>query len=383
MNVAFLGGGTGGHLAPGIGIAEELVDLGHEVLFHVAGRGIERSMLEPRGLRFVNLFGEGGRPSLRRAGMWFEATRRWRASLREFQPDVIVVLGGWVALPAAWSGFGGHPTLLVETNARPGRVQRLLSRRVDVACLAVDGPRMPRGRRLTEVVGIPAPRIERRGRDEAVRRLGLDPERRCLLVLGGSQGASDLNALVPAVRRVLATRERRWQVLHVTGPARLGCRDEPLDPPARDVPVHELRFCDDMASAWAAADAAVCRSGAGTVAELALSATPAVLVPYPHHADRHQAANGVLLAERGAAVTVGAQDPTGQQSVPALLAQVLDRLPIMSEAARAAARPDAAARVARLVVALATGRLKASPRVGPSEPDGEALAAPAGAEREG
>lgn len=352
MKVAFVGGGTGGHLAPGIGIAEVLRQQGCDVLFHVAGRGIERAMLAPRALPWLALFGEGGRPSLwGRAGAWYEATRRWRASLRAFVPDVVVVLGGWVALPVAWSGFGGLPSLLVETNARPGRVQRLLSRRVDVACLAVDGPRMPRGRKLTEVTGIPTPALPWRAREDAARRLGLDPARRCLLVLGGSQGAADLNALVPAVRGVLSRRSEAWQVLHVTGPARMGCSDD-VDLALGHVPVIEFPFCEDMGSAWAVADVALCRSGAGTVAELSLSGTPAVLLPYPHHADRHQAANGALLAERGAAVMVGAHDPSGKQTVPALLSQVLDRLPIMSQAARAAAQPEAAARVARLVVDL-------------------------------
>jgi len=350
MRVAFVGGGTGGHLAPGIAVAERLRELGHEVRFVVAGRDVEDSMLAPRALSSVALFGRGGRPPLRRLDQWWRAARLWRRELSAYDPAVVVVLGGWVALPCALSGWGQRPSVLVETNARPGKVQRMLSGRVDHVCLGARGPDMPQGRRSTRLTGTPVPAWTALPRDAAARALGLDPERRTLLVFGGSQGASDLDALLPAVSARLAARDEGWQLLHLRGPGR------PV--PAADTPgvaLHSLPFQADMASVWSVADAALCRAGAGTVAELAASGTPALLLPYPHHRDRHQAANAADLVRAGAALQVPDDDPRAQRTLPQLLDALLDELPARVAAARALARPGAARRVADVVAEAGAG----------------------------
>ncbi|GJM22158.1 MAG: UDP-N-acetylglucosamine--N-acetylmuramyl-(pentapeptide) pyrophosphoryl-undecaprenol N-acetylglucosamine transferase [Planctomycetota bacterium] len=344
MRVAFVGGGTGGHLAPGIAVAEQLREAGHDVRFVVAGREVEASMLSPRALPSVALFGAGGRPPLRRLDQWWRATRRWRRELAGYDPHVVVVLGGWVALPCALSGWGARPSVLVETNARPGKVQRLLSGRVDHVCLGAQGPDMPQGRRSTRLTGTPVPGWRPLPRAEALAALGLDAQRHTLLIFGGSQGAADLDALLPAVAARLAARDEAWQLLHLRGPGRV----VPAASSA-DVPLHSLPFQADMASVWAAADAALCRAGAGTVAELAASGTPALLLPYPHHRDRHQAANAEDLVRVGAALQVPDDDPCAQRSLPALLDELLDDLPARVHAARALARPGAARRVAEVV----------------------------------
>jgi UDP-N-acetylglucosamine--N-acetylmuramyl-(pentapeptide) pyrophosphoryl-undecaprenol N-acetylglucosamine transferase len=295
-------------------------------------------------------------------GAWWRATRALRRELDAFDPDVVVVLGGWVALPTVWSGLGRRPTVLIESNARPGKVQRLLGRRVDHACLATDGPGMPQGRRTTRVTGIPTPGLRTPTRESAAQSFGLDASRRTLLVTGGSQGARDLNLLVPSLRAVLAERGESWQVLHVTGHDAIGasCAEvsessgghAPHSPGGQvfdDVPVVMQPFVSDMAAAWSLADVAVCRSGAGTVAELASTATPALLIPYPHHADQHQAWNAQPLVDAGAADMVGRADPTGVQTAAPLLSGMLDRLPEMAERSRLVARPDAARIVAEVV----------------------------------
>jgi UDP-N-acetylglucosamine--N-acetylmuramyl-(pentapeptide) pyrophosphoryl-undecaprenol N-acetylglucosamine transferase len=442
VKIAFVGGGTGGHLAPGIGVAEILRREGHETLFLVAGRPVELDMLAPRQLESRELFGgSGGRPPLLRVDTWYRATRRFRREVDAFDPDVVVVLGGWVALPAVWSGFGQRPTVLIESNARPGRVQRLLARRVDHACLSVDGPGMPQGRHSTRVTGTPTPALVELDRIDALTQLGLEASRRTLLVTGGSQGADDLNRLVPALCAVLQPRPERWQVLHIAGRGKLetppapvrsrpqrgtarfelpsedpGDPGDPVDagsskdggvalrtpsarpaltsdaerllsgvatrhpaleppvsgqppsqprprpltlPQARDVPVLKLPFLPDMSLGWCAADVAVCRAGAGTVAELSATGTPAVLVPYPHHADRHQACNGQFLVDAGAALMVGPEDPTGAASAPRLLATAVDSLEAMSESAHRNARPDAAEAVAAIInAACSNGSLR-------------------------
>jgi len=354
FKVAFLGGGTGGHLAPGVGVAEELRRRGHESLFLIAGRPVEHALLEPRHLSSVELFGDRTRPSPFDVGSWFSASRRWRRTVREYDPDAIVVLGGWVALPAVLSGFYGRPSVLLEQNARAGKVQRLLGQRVEHACLAVDGEDMPRGRRSTHVTGNPAPDRPPRTRAQAAAAFGLDAARRTLLLMGGSQGAGDLNALLPALTAELAASGQAWQVLNITG-------GQPAPPAARDgeradLPVVRRQFVADMAAAWAITDVAVCRSGAGTIAELACTGTPSVLVPYPHHADHHQEANGRQLVEAGGALMVGRDDATGARTAAALLRRALARLPQMSAAALSVARPRAASDVADVVVEAAENR---------------------------
>ncbi|MFT7465326.1 MAG: UDP-N-acetylglucosamine--N-acetylmuramyl-(pentapeptide) pyrophosphoryl-undecaprenol N-acetylglucosamine transferase [Pseudohongiellaceae bacterium] len=349
MRVAYLGGGTGGHLAPGIGVSEALGDAADDSLFLVAGRSVERAMLEPRQLPFVELFGDRGRPAPWRVDLWARATTRLTRALTQFDPDVLVVLGGWVALPALWlaalPGVPRRPMVLVEPNAVPGKVGRWLDGRVDFTCLARSGDAMPRGRQATAVTGVPGPLLKSWSREAAAALFGLDPQRRTLLVTGGSQGARDVNRLVPGVIDLLAAESEPWQVLHVVGPG------PAVDPSSesRCVPVSRVTFVDDMSPAWALADLALCRAGSGTCCELQASATPAVLVPYPHHRDRHQSANGESLVGRGAAFMVGADDPTGARTVMSLIGRALGGLPQMTAAAFAQSRADPAKSVAAVV----------------------------------
>ncbi|MHC4845603.1 MAG: UDP-N-acetylglucosamine--N-acetylmuramyl-(pentapeptide) pyrophosphoryl-undecaprenol N-acetylglucosamine transferase [Planctomycetota bacterium] len=345
MKVAFLGGGTGGHLAAGVAVAEELRRRGHDALFLIAGRQVEHAMLAPRGLHARELFGDRSRPGPLALPSWWSATARWRRAVRDYDPDAIVVLGGWVALPAVFTGFFGRPSVLIEQNARPGKVQRLLGQRVGWACLTVEGRGMPHGKRGTSVTGNPSPELERRERGPAAEALGLDPARRTLLLMGGSGGAADLNALLPALTAVLAARAEPWQVLNLTGGrAAPGLGEMP-------VPVVRRDFLDDMSAAYSVADVAVCRSGGCTVSELALTGTPSVLIPYPHHADRHQEANAERLVAAGGACIVERDDPTGRRTAADLLAGSLDRLDEMAAAARTVAQPGAAAAVADVVLA--------------------------------
>ncbi len=345
MRTLFLGGGTGGHLAPGIAVAEVLRSRGHDSYFLIAGREVELAMLGARGLDAEPLFGDTTRPAPWRLGSWMGATAKWRAAVRRFDPDVIVVLGGWVALPAVVTGFFGRPSVLIEQNALPGKVVRLLGPRVEHACLAVGGEDMPRGRATTRVTGNPTPALQRRERGEACRSLGLDPARRTLLLAGGSQGAADLNALAGPLVGVLAASGEPWQILNITG-GRVPAENDAVD----DVPVVRVDFLSDMGAAWCVADMAVCRAGAGTVSELANTGTPSVLVPYPHHADRHQEANARRLVEAGGALMTPRRDPSGRATVPELLRTALDRRKAMANAARGLARPEAARQVAEVVL---------------------------------
>jgi len=347
MRVAYLGGGTGGHLAPGIGVAEALGGGVTDTLFLVAGRGVERAMLQPRQLRFVELFGDRGRPAPWRLDLWARATGRLTRALTDFEPHVLVVLGGWVALPALWlpalPGVRRRPLVLVEPNAVPGKVGRWLDRRVDFACLARAGDSMPRGREDTTITGIPGPALTDWSRDAAAARFGLQSNRRTLLVTGGSQGARDINRIVPSLIPLLAERDEPWQVLHITGPGIEAVSSSGA------VPVAATAFVDDMSAAWALADLALCRAGSGTCCELVASETPAVLVPYPHHRDRHQEANASGLVARGAALMVGHDDPSGAATTPGLVRRAVETLPAMAAAAHTSSSANPARSVAEVI----------------------------------
>lgn len=376
MRVIFLGGGTGGHLVPGIAVAEQLRAAGHSSLFVIAGREVERQLLVPRGLAHEPLLehhrGAQARPSPLALGTWLGAAGRWRALVRRHDPDAIVVLGGWVALPALITGFLGRPSVLIEQNAVAGRVSRRFGRRVDHVCLTRGGDDMPRGRRGTHLTGNPAPPLPAVERGAAAAVLGLDPGRRTLLLMGGSQGASDLNALLPALGTVLASSGESWQVFNITGGRGA------VDQGDVEVPVVQVDFVQDMAPVYSVADVAVCRAGAGTVTELAATGTPSVLVPYPHHADRHQVANALPLVRAGGALLVPDDDPTGRARAPRLLAEALGRLRAMGDAARSLSRPDAAERVTRIVLDAAAGRHATPGGSGPTSDDAAGGGAGAG-----
>ena len=242
----------------------------------------------------------------------------------------------------------------------PGKVGRWLDKRVDFACLARAGDSMPRGREHTAVTGIPGPALKDWSREAAAAQFGLTAGRRTLLVTGGSQGARDINRLVPALLPLLAQQPEPWQVLQITGPG-----IEPVSC-AGPVPVVARAFVDDMSAAWALADPALCRAGSGTCCELVASGTPAVLVPYPHHRDRHQEANASELVARGAALMVGQDDPTGSATGPGLVLRAAQSLGAMSAAAQVEGSANPARSVAEVIRRAAGQAAKSAHRRGTS-----------------
>ncbi len=295
-------GGTGGHLAPGIALAQRLNEEGHECLLVVSSKVVDARMTSnyPR-LTFVPGKGRGFGPGLLAKLLFFPALlgavwSAWRL-LRRFRPDALVCFGGFMSLgPAIACFLTGIPVVVHEANRRPGKAVRLIAR-------FATSVHLPNGVRIAGIAaarqhdsGYPV-RAEIRplARDAARRVLGLPPSGRLLLVTGGSQGAGSLNRWVE--QHVADFSERSVHVLCLTGP---GGREEELRSPQSIVKF--VPFCHQMAAAYSAADLAVTRAGAGTLAELATCRTPAVLLPYPRAADDHQTANAVESSKTGAAL---------------------------------------------------------------------------------
>ena len=366
------GGGTGGHLYPGLAVADELRRIRPDVrvVFVGARRGLEHRVLPERGEEHVLLPVQG----IDRTRPW----RAWRAvpalasSLatvrrlyRRFRPEAVVVTGGYAGAPAgivaAWTGT---PLILQEQNSEPGLTTRLLSRyarRVHVAFPEAAERLPPRVRSRVVVSGNPVRPPAAIPPAEARARLGLPPEGVVALVTGGSQGARALNAAVrELVRAVEAGGLRRPEgltLLWITGPRHYEELRADVGEVAGDW-VRMVPYVEDMPAALAAADFAVSRAGAMTTAEFLNQGLPAVLVPLPTAAADHQMRNARALEGAGAARVVpeGELDTTRLWDELVALAADADTRRRMREAALARARPGAAREIAADVASLLRSR---------------------------
>jgi len=346
------GGGTGGHLFPGLAVAEALGD-GDAALFVGSAGGIEarvipRTRFPFRALEVSGVRGRGARGVLEFLWQVPAALRQAGQEVASFGADVVLGVGGYASFPAvvaAW--LRGVPTVLLEQNARPGMANRVLGRIATRICTTFDAARgsFPAGRVV--VTGNP------------VRSFATSPAARradqsfCVLVFGGSQGAQSINAAMYAAAPSLAARFETFRLIHQTG---RGLADDARERYARAgvrAEVHE--FIEDMGAAYAAADLVVCRSGATTLAELAAVGKAAILVPYPKAADDHQRANAEVFVAAGAARMVLDADLTADRLARevAEVVAAADTRTAMESAARALARPDAADRVVALCRELA------------------------------
>lgn len=361
--VVFSGGGTGGHLYPALAVADALRKLRPDVqaLFIGARRGIEARVLPERGEEHVLLPVEG----VDRA----HPLRSWRAitglatSLvrvaRIFstrRPEAVVVTGGYAGAPAGIvAGLADVPLILQEQNSVPGAVTKLLTRwatRIHVAFPdAVE--RLPGGRDGARVSGNPVRPASGGGREVARAALGIPSDARLVLVAGGSQGSLALNRVFgEAVRGVVDGTLDRPANLHLlwsTGPKHIQAVSNVLRECESPDWVHATPFIDDMPTALAASDLAVCRAGAMSTAELLNQGLPSILVPFPYAAADHQMHNARSLEAAGVAIVAPESELTGPTlwaEIEALLSAP-GRLDAMRRAALELARPEAAVDIAR------------------------------------
>jgi UDP-N-acetylglucosamine--N-acetylmuramyl-(pentapeptide) pyrophosphoryl-undecaprenol N-acetylglucosamine transferase len=359
--VIVAGGGTGGHLYPGLALAETLEGRGLGVVFIGTAGGIEARAVPAAGYRLRLITGRqlrGG--GVGRAAAGLAALGRGTAQafglLGELRPDLVVGVGGYASVAAVLAArLRRLPTVLLEQNVVPGAATRLLARFADRVCVgfAESLAALPRGRGVH--TGNPVRAAVLRAADRPPHpRLGL-------LVFGGSAGARRVNEAILAALPHLGPLGRAIDVIHQTGAADLAAvreRYAGLGLGARVEP-----FLDDMGAAYAAADVVLARAGATSCAELTAVGLPSVLVPYPYAADDHQRRNAEVLAAAGAAEVIADRDLEGERLAAALRRLLEDgaRRAAMAAAARALGRPDAAARVADECLALcARGRRKES-----------------------
>jgi len=364
LKILLAGGGTGGHLYPGLAVARQLTAIVPEVeiAFVATQKAIDRRLLEggPYAVRFEDVRGFSPRP-WRWPGFALHlmaAMRRARAYLDEFRPQAVVGLGGYGSYPAVREAQKRRlPTFILNPDLIPGRANRWLAARATaVFCQFPETVRHLRCPGRVEVVGCPL-REELFGvrRDEAAAALGLDPQRKTLAVTGASSGARNVNMAVVRLADRLA-RLDGWQVLHLTG---RDLFDEVRRALGGDRPNYHLRdYVEEMGRVYAAADLVIARAGAGTVAEITALGLPSVLVPYPFHRDRHQERHARVLEEAGAAAMVldRADVRENAEALWAVLPGLMsddDRRAAMADAARRLGHPGAARSVATAIVTAA------------------------------
>jgi UDP-N-acetylglucosamine--N-acetylmuramyl-(pentapeptide) pyrophosphoryl-undecaprenol N-acetylglucosamine transferase len=315
MNAVIACGGTGGHLFPGIAVAEALRKRGHEVMLFVSEKEIDTIALSSHSdLRFEKL-PTVGFPSLYSPAIFGflrrfnESLSRCRSIYKKFQPQAVLGMGGFTSTPPILAGrLRGASTFIHESNAIPGKANRLTSRLVRAVLLGFKecAPFFPKAR--TEVTGTPIrTELERLDRQVARQKLGLRDDLTTLLVMGGSQGASGINHAM--IKSLPFLHELPLQIVHLTG-----ARDERLvaDNYRREkIPAFVAAFHHRMEEAYSAANLAIARAGAASLAELAFFGLACILIPFPYAADDHQTRNAEIFVRAGGGILVKESEISG------------------------------------------------------------------------
>lgn len=304
----FAGGGTGGHLFPGLAIAEQISarcgGAGARVVFACSSRPLDTEILRAQSVEFHPIpaepFGLAPRRLLKFLASWRGAVGASRELIRSLGGSSVqvVAMGGFVAAPAAQAAHAeGAPVTLVNLDAVPGRANRWIARRAAKVFTSAEADEPgwtlvpPIVRRQALPPGPPA---------VCRTRLRLDPGAPTLLVTGASQGARSVNDLLTEMLERSPGAFRGWQVIHQTGKGEV----ERVRAAYARANIHAVvdQFIEDMGAAWGAADLAVSRAGANSVAEAWAAKVPAIFLPYPYHKDEHQRINALPLERAGVCV---------------------------------------------------------------------------------
>jgi len=343
-------GGTGGHLFPGIAVAQELESRGHQVLLIISEKKVDAQASEKYSqLRFetVNAIAKPPTFSLRMVSFLWRLRKTIKQCGRIIdreKADVILGMGGFTSFPPVFAGSKkGLRTYVHDSNAIPGRSNRMTAKRATAVLVGIEKAAEYLPDSTVILTGTPV-REELENlpsREDACKIFGLDPAKKTLLVMGGSQGAQHLNEVVAQ-----GTEGSDWQVLHLAGQADF---DRLSAQVGQRSGYKVLAFCSEMAAAYAASDFCVARSGASSLTELSHTGLPALLVPFPYAADDHQTANAEVYADANAAVLMQ-QSEVNVDTIREMLGELNDDLiATMSSAMKSLSEPEAAAHIATVI----------------------------------
>jgi UDP-N-acetylglucosamine--N-acetylmuramyl-(pentapeptide) pyrophosphoryl-undecaprenol N-acetylglucosamine transferase len=355
--IVLTGGGTGGHIYPALAVAEQLKDDPDvEGLLYIGARGHkEETLAVERGLKFIGLDVSGmpRRVSPKLITWPFQITGavvECRRYLRNFKPTVVLGTGGYASAPPLWAAqWLGVPYGIHEPDAHPGWANSFFSSKATlVSCGmegAVDRLKSTRGRVVVNGNPVGKSFVNLLRRDSACAVLGLNTGMKTLLITGGSQGARAINDAVLDALPTLLAMDPPMQIIHQVGEKNFVEYKERVPAAIQSSNRYFLRdYFDDLALAYAVTDLAICRSGAMTIAEMAVTGCPAIFVPYPFAAQDHQMHNARFMESKGAALVIPQERLTGEylaQEVLRLLGDS-DHLRGMSKAMQSCGKPQAA-----------------------------------------
>ncbi|MFZ3209528.1 MAG: undecaprenyldiphospho-muramoylpentapeptide beta-N-acetylglucosaminyltransferase [Geobacteraceae bacterium] len=356
MRLLIAGGGTGGHLFPGIAVAEEFLvrDSANDVLFVGTERGIEARLIPKLGysvelIAATGIRGKNGLSQLKGMLMLLYGYSQSRAILKAFQPDLVLGVGGYASGPVVLAARGMRISRFIhEQNAIPGITNKILARVSNKVFISLEESRrfFPTGATLLtgnpvrkEILAAagnpPQPPFDKGGRPTGRGDFHL-------LVFGGSAGAHSVNMAVVAALPFLRHIGERLYITHQTGENDLSEVREAYK--REGVQALVVPFIDDMAAAYSAADLVVCRAGATTIAEVTACGKACIFIPYPFAVDDHQRRNAEALLKEGAGFMLLEQELSGERLAQKVLELVDDppRVERTAENARKLARLDAA-----------------------------------------
>jgi len=355
----FAGGGTGGHIYPAIAVAEQITKLEPDVKIHffVSTRSIDARILAQTGFEYTPLPAEGFsvRPGklIGFCTSFLKSYRIAKRAIAESGKPIVIGVGGFVAAPVC---FAAHklkvPVELLNVDIVPGRANKIIARWADEIFVQFEDTAeyFAKTKAGVNVVGCPLRSgFDNPEPDKVIEQLGLDGNKKTLLITGASSGSENINRAVCSLLEKLADFADDWQIVHLTG---AGNYEETRQMYAGTKIGHKvLDYFDDMPSLLSAADLVVGRSGAVSVAEYAAASVPSICMPYPHHRDRHQYLNAGKLVEAGAAVVI--DDLPVRKETAEWLAEELEelmkdekKLKEMAKACEAIARLDAGLKIA-------------------------------------
>lgn len=364
MKVALAGGGTGGHVFPAVAIAEELKrrDPNLQLMYLGKKGSLEERVAAEKMIPFRSIIVEG-LPSgnvlkkLRSTLSAAVGVVQSLAILFRFRPQAVIGTGGYVSLPPVLAArILRIPTVIHEQNCVPGKANRMAARFADVLAVNFEKSSQYFRGKTSRAVGNPIRsdflprRLETADRADSRRKLGLNPDKFTVFLLGGSRGAHSLNvAMVDALPHL---DPRRFQLVFMTGKEDYRWVRDACDRAGLSAVV--FQFIDDMVIAYTAADLVVSRAGASTLAEIAAVGLPAILVPYPHATDRHQELNARAVVEAGAAEIIMNGELGGKGLADRInaLSQNEQALSLMRSRSKQFGKPDAAERIVNILFEL-------------------------------
>ncbi len=345
-------GGTGGHLFPGIAVAEAWEASGGNALLLISEKKVDAQASSKYGGLSFETIPAVAKPSTFSLKMipflmkLWKTDRKCRQILKKHNALSVIGMGGFTSLPPVHAGHAlGLPVFVHDSNALPGKANRLTARWCDAVLLGLEAAVSYFPKSTCKVTGTPVRKELNTlpSREDAARKWNLDPAKKTLLIMGGSQGAKHLNSLMAEASQQLPD----VQFLHLTGAADA----ERVKGLVGDNPAYTVvDFCDDMAAAFAVSDLAICRSGASSLTELAHVGMPALLVPYPYAADDHQTKNAEVFSEAGACLLKQESDLSTENLVENIKSMLQDGVfADMQRKMQAMAVPDAAQKIISVV----------------------------------